>query len=409
MILQMVGIDYQKADLEIRELFSFHKHSAIQAMEQIKEEFDVNGVVLLATCNRTELYISVEKPVASVLEMLCFIKQVSYEKYKQYSIERTEKDAMDHLFRLACGMKSKIFGEDQILTQIKMALVSSRDAQTTDSFLERVFQTAIATGKKVKTKVHLTAVQTSVVEEMIKVCQEKYPSLANKKCMVIGNGEIGRLASKRMSQLGADVMVTVRNYKTKQVEIPAGCSSMDYQDRYQVIGDYDIIVSATTSPHHTVKYEETKALFAKDKPYLFFDLAVPRDISSAFSMVENIELYNIDLLGGATGSMLDNDALKNALSIIEEEEKELESWNTFRDFVPIVKKIAQVEGSLIYHRAEKGLKQYVKDGDAEEMENLLRAATEKTVTSMLFDLRKNLPMKYWQVCLDALAKEIEKE
>lgn len=56
MILQMVGIDYQKADLEIRELFSFHKHSAIQAMEQIKEEFDVNGVVLLATCNRTELY-----------------------------------------------------------------------------------------------------------------------------------------------------------------------------------------------------------------------------------------------------------------------------------------------------------------------------------------------------------------
>lgn len=409
MILQMVGIDYQKADLEIRELFSFHKHSAIQAMEQIKEHFDVRGVVLLATCNRTELYISVEEPLDSVLEMLCFVKQVPYKDYEQYSIERTEKDALDHLFQLACGMKSKIFGEDQILTQIKMALVSSRDAQTTDSFLERVFQTAIATGKKVKTHVHLTAVQTSVVEEMIKVCQEKYPSLAKKKCMVIGNGEIGRLASKRMVQLGADVMVTVRNYKTKQVEIPAGCGSMEYQNRYDVIGDYDIIVSATTSPHHTVKYEETKELFAKDKKYLFFDLAVPRDISSAFSKVENIELYNIDLLGGATGSMPDNDALKNALSIIEEEEKELESWNTFRDFVPIVKKIAQVEGSLVYHRAEKGIKQSVKDKDIEEMENLIRAATEKTVTSMLFDLRKNLPMKYWRVCLDALAKEIEKE
>ena len=409
MILQMVGIDYQKADLEIRELFSFHKHSAIQAMEQIKEAFDVNGVVLLATCNRTELYISVEEPVDSVLEMLCFVKQVPYEKYEKYSIERTEKDALDHLFQLACGMKSKIFGEDQILTQIKMALVSSRDAQTTDSFLERVFQTAIATGKKVKTNVHLTAVQTSVVEEMLKVCQEKYQSLSDKKCMVIGNGEIGRLASRRMVELGADVMVTVRNYKTKQVEIPAGCSSMDYQDRYAVIGDYDIIVSATTSPHHTVKYEETKELFTKDRKYLFFDLAVPRDISSAFSKVENIELYNIDLLGGATGSMPDNDALKNALSIIEEEEKELESWNNFRDFVPIVKKIAEVEGGLVFHRAEKGIRQSVNDREIDAMEQLIRAATEKTVTSMLFDLRKNLPMKYWRVCLDALAKEIEKE
>lgn len=408
MLLQMVGIDYQKADLEVRELFSFQKHFAIQAMEQIKEEFDVAGVVLLSTCNRTELYISTEKPVCSVLEMLCFVKNLPFEDYVQYAIERSGKEAMDHLFQLACGMKSKIFGEDQILSQIRMALVYARDAQTTDSYLERTLQAAIATGKKVKTKVRLTAVETSVVEEMFRVCKEALPSLVHKKCMVIGNGEIGRLASRRLKEMGADVTVTVRNYKKKQVEIPAGCASMDYQSRYESMGDYDMIVSATTSPHHTVKYEDAKQLFARDKNYLLFDLAVPRDISSAFRSMKQISLYNIDDLGGSTGSEPDNDALKKALSIIEEEETELESWNSFRDFVPLVKKIAQVEGGLVYHRTEKCVKKYVGE-EQKEMEESIRLATEKTVTSMLFDLRKNLPMKYWQVCLDALAKELEKK
>lgn len=409
MILQMVGIDHEKANLEIRELFSFQNHSAMQAMERIKDDFWVSGVVLLSTCNRTELYISVEEEETAVFPMLCKVKGVDTEEYGEYAVERSGKDAYDHLFQLACGMKSKIFGEDQIISQIKFALSKARDAQTTDSFLERTFQTAIATGKKVKTQVHLTAVQTSVVEEMLHILKQEYGTISDRKCMVIGNGEIGRLASKRLAEHGASVTVTVRNYKTKNVEIPQGCQSIDYQDRYENIGQYDIIVSATTSPHHTVKYEEAAPLFDKNKTYMLFDMAVPRDISKKFSEEVNIKLYNIDSLGGTTGTRPDNEAVKAALSIIEEEEEELDSWNNFRDFVPIVQKIAQVEGTLVYNRTEKELKKLVAIGDMEEAENTVRIAAEKTVTSMLFDLRKNLPMKYWKVCLNALSKELEKD
>lgn len=409
MILQMVGIDYEKADLEIRELFSFQNHAAMQAMEQIKDDFQVGGAVLLSTCNRTELYISVEEEENEVFPMLCKVKNVNPREYREYAIERSGKDAYDHLFQLACGMKSKIFGEDQILSQIKLALSKARDAQTTDSFLERTFQTAIATGKKVKTQVHLTAVQTSVVEEMLHILIQEYGTISGRKCMVIGNGEIGRLAAKRLTEHGAGVTVTVRNYKTKSVEIPQGCQTIDYQDRYENIGRYDIIVSATTSPHHTVKYEEAAPLFDKNKTYMFFDMAVPRDISARFSGEANIKLYNIDSLGGTTGTRPDNEALKAALSMIEEEEAELDSWNNFRDFVPIVQKIAQVEGTLVYHRTEKELKKLVTSENMEEAESMVRAAAEKTVTSMLFDLRKNLPMKYWKVCLNAFSKELDKD
>lgn len=88
-----------------------------------------------------------------------------------------------------------------------------------------------------------------------------------------------------------------------------------------------------------MKYEDAKHLFRKNKQYLFFDLAVPRDISSAFHNIEQITLFNVDHLGGATGTKTDNAALQKVLSIIAKEEEELESWEQFYNFVAVVKKL----------------------------------------------------------------------
>lgn len=406
MILQMVGIDYEKADLDTRELFSFHKHSLLGAMEYIQSEYELNGVILLSTCNRTELYVSTDETIEDLFELLCAAKKVSKEQYRNYAIERRGQEAIDHLFQLACGMKSKIFGEDQIISQVKTALLQAREAETTDTYLEKVFQTAIATAKKVKTEVHLTAVKTSVIEEMLKALNNHFQTLQGKKCMVIGNGEIGRLAAERMAAEQAEVTMTVRNYKTREVEIPEGCKTVDYKDRYEGMADYDIVISATSSPHHTIKYEDSHTLFEDGRQHVFVDLAVPRDISSRYGQVENIILYNIDTLGGVSKTEQDNEALALALAIIKEEEEELKSWDNFRVYVPSVQAIGHVNGLLTYKRMEKKLKKIIEPEHQKEAEQLIRNATEKTITSMLFDLRKNLPMEYWKVCMEAFEKNL---
>lgn len=406
MMLQMVGIDYEKADLDTRELFSFHKHSLLGAMEYIQSEYELNGVILLSTCNRTELYVSTDETIEDLFEMLCAAKKVSKEQYRNYAIERRGQEAIDHLFQLACGLKSKIFGEDQIISQVKTALLQAREAETTDTYLEKVFQTAIATAKKVKTEVHLTAVKTSVIEEMLKALNNHFQTLQGKKCMVIGNGEIGRLAAERMVAEQAEVTMTVRNYKTREVEIPEGCKTVDYKDRYEGMADYDIVISATSSPHHTIKYEDSHTLFEDGRQHIFVDLAVPRDISSRYGQVENIILYNIDTLGGVSKTEQDNEALALALAIIKEEEEELKSWDNFRVYVPSVQAIGHVNGLLTYKRMEKKLKKMIEPEHQKEAEQLIRNATEKTITSMLFDLRKNLPMEYWQVCMEAFEKNL---
>lgn len=409
MILQMVGIDYEKADLDTREIFSFHKHASLQAMEQIQLEYELNGVVLISTCNRTELYVSSDETIDDLFKILCSVKKVSVESYRRFAVEREGHDAIDHLFQLACGLKSKVFGEDQIISQVKNALLWAREAQTTDSFLEKVFQTAIAAAKKVKTEVHLTAIKTSVIEEMLNVLKKDLGTLNGKKCMVIGNGEIGRLAAQRMIEEKSDVTMTVRNYKTREVEIPEGCKTIDYQDRYDGIAKYDIIISATASPHHTIKYEDSHTQFEDGRQHILVDLAVPRDISSRYEQIENIILYNIDTLGGVSKTEQDNKALALALSIIKEQEEELESWENFRVYVPAVQTIGHVGGLVTYKRIEKSMKKVVEPFKQKEVENLIRNATEKTITSMLFDLRKNLPMEYWQVCMEAFEKNMIKE
>lgn len=409
MILQMAGIDYEKADLEIREIFSFHKHASLQAMEQIQSEYELNGVILISTCNRTELYVSSDETIDELFEILCSVKKVPVEDYRKFAVERKGHDAIDHLFQLSCGLKSKVFGEDQIVSQVKNALLQAREAQTTDSFLEKVFQTAISAAKKVKTEVHLTAIKTSVIEEMIKVLKRDLGTLNGKKCMLIGNGEIGRLAAQRMVEEKADVTMTVRNYKTREVEIPEGCETIEYKDRYNGIADYDIVISATSSPHHTIKYEDSHILFEDGRQHILVDLAVPRDISSRYGQVENIILYNIDTLGGVSKTEQDNKALALALSIIKEQEEELESWENFRIYVPAVQTIGHIGGLVTYKRMEKNIKKVVEPSNQKKVEQLIRNAAEKTITSMLFDLRKNLPMEYWQVCMEAFEKNMIKE
>lgn len=402
-MLQMAGIDYESADLDTRSLFSFQTRAAKKAALYIKENYGVDGVVILFTCNRTEVYVSAKNKIDNLFEIVCDIKGIDATKYVNCAVERYGINAIDHLFKLACGMKSRVFGEDQIITQVKDALIIARDAETTDSCIEKTFQTALAAAKKVKTEVRLTAVNVSVVDELIKTLHANIHDIRGKKCLVIGNGSIGRLAAAKLAEAGANVTVTVRNYKTRQVEIPNGCRVVDYKDRYINIGSYDIIISATTSPHHTIKYEECKHMLA-DRRYILVDLAVPEDISKEFGEMENITLYNIDSIGQGIDIAHNDEAVNCALDIIKEYENRLKSEENVREYITAIQNISKECGILTFERAKKELR--AQDICPDAVENIIRKATEKTVSSMLFNLKKNLPHEYYSACINAIEEDI---
>ncbi len=409
MQVQMIGIDYEKADLDTRSLFAFQQRASVEGMIYLKETYQLSGVVILSTCNRTEVYISAKEERKDLLDMICSLKGISPETYRSIVVERRGQEAVHHLFQLACGMKSKVFGEDQIITQVKMALTSAREAKTTDGNLENIFQAAITGAKKVKSTVHLTAVETSVIEQMKAALYKEKQCLLGTKCLVIGNGEIGRLAAASMVQEGAKVTVTVRNYKTRQVEIPKDCKVLDYADRYAHLQEFDIIISGTTSPHHTIKYEDCANLLKDGKHRYLIDLAVPRDISSKFREEEYVTTYDIDSLGGVSKAAQDNYAWKAAMEIIREQEEKLYAKKEMQEYVELVQDIGHMGADVSYKRMKKKINQMLQEEQRQSVEEQIRIGTKKTMTSLLFDMRKYMEEDQWELCLSAMRQVLEEQ
>lgn len=409
MQVQMIGIDYEKADLDTRSLFSFHHHASFEGMLYLKETYKLSGVVILSTCNRTELYISTKEERKDLLDMVCSLKEISPDGYRDMVVERTGQEAIDHLFQLACGMKSKVFGEDQIITQVKTALDSAREAQTTDRNLEKVFQTAITAAKKVKSTVHLTAIKTSVIEQMKEALYGEKDSLLGVRCLVIGNGEIGRLAAACMVEEGAKVTVTVRNYKTRQVEIPKGCKVLDYADRYAHLQEFEIIISATASPHHTIKYEDCAHLLQDGMHRYLVDLAVPRDISSKFREEKYVTTYDIDSLGGVSETVQDNKAVELAMDIIREQEEKLFSKKEMQEYVEMIQTIGEIGADVSYKRIKKQVNKVVSEEAKQIVEQQIRLGTKKTMTSLLFDMRKHMEEDQWELCLSVMKQVLSEQ
>lgn len=406
MILQMVGIEHEKASVGIREQFAFQTHDGKEAMKFLKHTYELEGCVILSTCNRTELYVSTEEEKKDIFGMLCHAKHIDKNKFGHIYTERKNEEVIQHLFALSCGMKSKIFGEDQIITQVKQALALAREAETADIVLEKAFQMAVTAAKKVKSEVYITSVKTSVIENMMEMLKKEFGSLAELSCMVIGNGKIGRLACERLLEAGARVTVTLRQYKSGEIEVEDGCETIPYSDRYEKLPTCQVVVSATASPHHTIHYEDASPYLGDGKKRVYVDLAVPRDISERVKGFPSLTLYNVDDLGGIQQDKVNNEAVRRAFEIIEEYKQEYIVWNAFRSYVPIVQSIGRMSGLSAYKKIEKKLEQYVKTEQKYEVEQLMRGATEKVVTSLLYGLKDNIPVEVIAECLRVMENKL---
>ena len=154
MSISMIGIDHNMAPVDIRAKFAFTKKNAGEAMEKIKNQNGIYGCVILSTCNRLEVWASVDDEVDVCLyDCLCRIKGITEDSYRQYFVERKDQEAVEHLFYLTSGLKSQIIGEDQILTQVKDALNLARENFAADGVLEVLFRMAATAGKRIKTEV----------------------------------------------------------------------------------------------------------------------------------------------------------------------------------------------------------------------------------------------------------------
>ena len=330
----MAGLDHSLASVSLREKFIFTKTAVADAVAEFARKPVVRGAVLLSTCNRTELYLSLEDDQNVAPDrLLCTAAGHPYEGYA--FVIREDEEAVRHLMEVASGLRSRILGEDQILSQVKNAAEISRQAQACDSALATLFRTAVTCGKQVKTNGHLTGVATSAAHMAVKAAQARLGSLSGKKGLVIGNGEMGRLAAGLLRDAGCTVSVTLRSYHHGETVVPAGCSVISYDDRYQAMSGMDLVISATTSPHHTIYRQDF--LNIPNAPRLLIDLAIPRDIEPSTGDLPGVTLLNVDDLGENLGA--DAEAIQQAQETISEYMERFHQWRVYRESLPALEEV----------------------------------------------------------------------
>lgn len=290
-----VGLDHRKAPMEVREKAAFTVRSLAQVTETLKGR-GIAEVVVLSTCNRSEIYAASEDSEAAIEALKAYYVDYKTPEIAPYLYAYGGRDAVWHLFRVVAGLDSMILGEDQILGQSKDALANAEKIHGTGKFLTKAFREAITFSKKIKTVYKISETPLSLSSTAVKHVKRLFPDdYQNKKVLIIGSGKMGTLALQYMDAEGFnDVTMTNRTYHPPvdyQKTYHGDVKVVPYPERYSIVPDMDVIIAATASPHTILKKADFPAL---TKPLLLIDLALPRDIDSALADLEGVTLLTID-------------------------------------------------------------------------------------------------------------------
>lgn len=296
MNIGVVGVNHNLAPINVREAVSFTDTKKIEAINILLDS-EIDEIVILSTCNRSEIYISGENIQQKVDEVANFYKDYFGVKgIEQYLFKKTNLEAIQHLFDVTAGLDSLVVGEDQILGQVKDAHEFCMKLGATKKVFNKLFRDAVTTSKEIKTITKISQQPLSISYIGVKLLKEKMGTLEGKNALIVGLGKMNLLTLNHLEEENVkNIYIANRNIeKTKEIEnkfdniIP-----IEYSDRHKIIQEksIDIVISATSSPHLVIKYDDMPKL---DKKIYIMDIALPRDIDTRLKELNYVELYDID-------------------------------------------------------------------------------------------------------------------
>lgn len=400
MRLQMIGIDHSTASVEVRERYAFTNATARAVMQDLKNTKEIAGAVLLSTCNRLELYVSLSAEAEPDLyALVCGFKGLVPGADRVYFNEKKDMEAARHLFELACGLRSQILGEDQILTQVKDALSLAREEFATDNCIEVLFRQAVTTAKKIKSHTVIEKGNRSAATAAIMHLKKDGVSFAGKRALVIGNGMMGKLTAQALMEEQAHVTVTVRQYRSGMVDIPAGAERVNYGERYEALASCDYIFSATASPNLTITPEGLRGIALGGK--IFVDLAVPRDIDPAVGALAGVRLLGMDDCAAEQLSPAQKKQQEETLRQIEEELAQFERFFYGRDLIPRIGRFSEAAAADLWGRMRADCAT-LSETERQRVEAAAKRSGSKVVAHVLYALRDGLDGDTFAQCMQIL-------
>ena len=336
----VVGLSYKNADLLTRGKFSLSKLQTSLLLQQAKSD-GLNELMVISTCNRTELYGIVEDP-QKLIDYLCKFSKGTLAQFREKGYVLSEQKAINHVFQVGCGLDSQIIGDFEIIGQLKKSFYNSKKYDMVNGFSERLVNSVIQASKRIKTETKLSSGATSVSFASVHYILENVKDVKNKSILLFGTGKIGRNTCENLIKHTQNDHITLINRSEESAKKVAGKFNLvvkKFKDLNQEIIKSDIVIVATGADDITVD----KSIIANNKPLLILDLSIPSNVDSHLKNLDNVTLVNLDELSQLTNAALKKrkQYIPEANTILNEIQNDFLKWLAHRKFAPTLKALKQ--------------------------------------------------------------------
>lgn len=395
-MIQVIGIK-KNIDLEIREKLSLNTTKQEKYTNELLNYFD--EVVIISTCNRTEIYFngsySGEEGLKKIFEVLNW--DIDLKKYCFYL---DEENTVKHLMEVVSGFHSRILGEDQILGQIKDAYKQALKLGSVNADLQRLFQDAIACGKKFRTEGKLYEIPVSSSSITINEAID----WGAKNFMVIGYGEVGKLVVKyALAHNIESLILVVRKVESVTDITDNRVRVMNYEDGRENIPSIDCIIGCTSAPHVVI---EEKHINEEGRPLIIFDLALPRDVAKEVGNLDRVELFDIDDISAMddVNKKLRNDRMQYFKYITNDAIVEFTQWKKLRGISSHIRSLKEAGDKVVDERCDTFYNK-CKNSDDVKLAKLLIKSTSDAYVNRAIEVLKEEKLKG---CEDECLRILEK-
>ncbi len=295
--LVAVGLSHHTAPVEIRERLAFDEPKTLAFLQRLRDEKAVDEALLISTCNRVELY-AVQSDPERMRATLLEYRGPHGESIEPYLYWHHGRDAVRHLFRVACALDSLVVGEPQILGQVKEAVRVAESAGSLGRMLFPLAQRGLSVAKRVRTETEIGRSTIGIGSAGVDLALQIFGDLVGKRCLLIGTGEMGRQIARALLTSGlAELAVTSRTFQhAVDLAQDHGGTAVPYDrlDDWLVRADIVLVATGAALPIITAEQVRRALRARRYQPIFFVDLSVPRNVETSVADVGDAYLFNVD-------------------------------------------------------------------------------------------------------------------
>ena len=369
----MAGMSHKVAEIAIREKFYIPMDVKTDALQN--SPFD--ELLILATCNRTEVYVASDSNLdtAELVRYVCSLAHQSYDDFAKFFYTKAGEDVVHHVMNVCAGLDSVAMGEDQILHQIDRAYETAHQLKATGNSLNKLFQSAIHTTKRIKTETNLSKLSCNIPFLAMKQVQKTFDDLENRTVYIVGLGEMGSLMLKYVQENTRKIFASSRTFANAE-KFGDVLTPVRFEDRYSVVGKSDVLILCSASQEPIITKDEfEKAIQVAERAEaivpskrLIVDLANPRNAESSIGDLPGVQYVCVDDLEQIVSEnrRLRMIELEAAQTILQQGIEDFMQWYRMDDIAKDIHVFAEKMVATANDEAEKLMRSLPEVSDADK-------------------------------------------